>query len=224
MAATVSQPQPTIKALKDVWAGLHARSCPNIYNFHLHTVHSDGRLEPEEVIQQALDYGLQGLAITDHHSVGGYVRACDYLATVNHPRKPSLWSGVEISCELLGLEVHILGYGFDPQHAAMTPYLQGTTPLGDDYSAAAVITAIQTAGGLAVLAHPERYKKPASELIPAASALGIDGVEAYYAYHNPDPWRPSPEQTAQVLHLSQVYGLWVTCGTDTHGNNILRRL
>ncbi|WP_448381203.1 PHP domain-containing protein [Gloeomargarita sp.] len=224
MAATVTSPRPTIKALKDAWVGLHARSCPDIYNFHLHTVHSDGRLAPEEVIQQAIACGLQGLAITDHHSVEGYQRAAAYLASLNHPRKPLLWSGVEISCELLGLEVHILGYGFDPQHAGMAPYLRGTTPLGDDYAAAAVIAAIQGAGGLAVLAHPERYKKPASELIPAASALGIDGVEAYYAYHNPDPWRPSPEQTAQVLHLSRIYGLWVTCGTDSHGCSILRRL
>ncbi len=224
MAATLAEQRPTVKQLKDALAGLHARSCPDVYNFHLHTVHSDGRLEPEEVIQQAWGYGLQGLAITDHHSVQGYEQAYGYLMGLNTPYKPTLWSGIEISCELLGLEVHILGYGFDPNHGLMAPYLQGSTPLGDDYPAGAVIAAIQGAGGLAVLAHPERYKKPASELVPAASALGIDGVEAYYAYHNPDPWRPSPDQTARVLHLSRVYGLWVTCGTDTHGGNIWRRL
>ncbi|MEN9208340.1 MAG: PHP domain-containing protein [Gloeomargarita sp. GMQP_bins_120] len=224
MTATVAVQRPTVKELKEAWAGLHARSCPDVYNFHLHTVHSDGRLEPEEVIDQALTYGVQGLAITDHHRVSGYEQAYRYLQRLPGYRKPQLWSGIEISCDLLGVEVHILGYGFDPDHALMAPYIQGTTPLGDDYAAAAVIQAIQGAGGLAVLAHPERYKKPASELIPAASALGIDGVEAYYAYNNPDPWRPSPQQTAHVLHLSRVYGLWVTCGTDTHGRSIRSRL
>ncbi|MEN9216320.1 MAG: PHP domain-containing protein [Gloeomargarita sp. HHBFW_bins_162] len=224
MTATLAEQRPTVKELKEAWSGLHARSCPDVYNFHLHTVHSDGRLEPQEVIQQAVACGLQGFAITDHHSVRGYERAYDYLMGLAVKNKPLLWSGVEISCDLLGIEVHILGYGFDPAHALMAPYLQGITPLGDDYPAQAVIAAIQGAGGLAVLAHPERYKKPASELIPAASALGIDGVEAYYAYHNPDPWRPSPEQTATVLNLSRVYGLWVTAGTDTHGRNIRCRL
>ncbi|MEN9213648.1 MAG: PHP domain-containing protein [Gloeomargarita sp. DG02_4_bins_56] len=224
MAVTLVEQRATIKGLKEAWAGLHARSCPDVYNFHLHTVHSDGRLEPEEVIQQAVSYGLQGLAITDHHSIRGYQRADQYLQELAGKNKPTLWSGVEISCDLLGVDVHILGYGFDPDQPLMAPYLQGTTPLGDDYPAAAVIAAIHGAGGLAVLAHPERYKKPASELIPAASALGIDGVEAYYAYHNPDPWRPSPEQTATVLTLSRVYGLWVTAGTDTHGRNIRCRL
>ncbi|APB34434.1 PHP domain-containing protein [Gloeomargarita lithophora Alchichica-D10] len=224
MVAILAEQRPTVKRLKDAWAGLHARSCPDVYNFHLHTVYSDGRLEPDEVIQQAVATGLQGLAITDHHSVRGYERAYRYLMELNSPSKPVLWSGVEISCELLGLEVHILGYGFDPTHDLMAPYLQGITPLGDDYPAAVVIPAIQSAGGLAVLAHPERYKKPAQELVPAASALGVDGVEAYYAYHNPNPWRPSPEKTATVLHLSRVYGLWVTCGTDTHGRNIRCRM
>lgn len=146
MTATVAVQRPTVKELKEAWAGLHARSCPDVYNFHLHTVHSDGRLEPEEVIDQALTYGVQGLAITDHHRVSGYEQAYRYLQRLPGYRKPQLWSGIEISCDLLGVEVHILGYGFDPDHALMAPYIQGTTPLGDDYAAAAVIQAIQGAG------------------------------------------------------------------------------
>jgi hypothetical protein len=124
----------------------------------------------------------------------------------------------------LDTEVHILGFAFDPSHPDLHPYLQGYTPTGEDYEAERVIAAIQQAGGLAILAHPERYKLPAADLIPAAVNLGIDGVETYYSYTNSNPWQPSPRQTAEVKALSDRYHLLNTAGTDTHGLNILRRL
>ena len=61
-------------------------------------------------------------------------------------------------------------------------YLQGSRPKGERALAGQVIASIQQAGGLAVLAHPERYRRSATELIPAAAKLNIDGVETYYAY------------------------------------------
>ena len=55
--------------LKEVFQNLDAQSCPNSYNFHMHTVYSDGKLQPSELMQQAINIGLKGLAITDHHTV-----------------------------------------------------------------------------------------------------------------------------------------------------------
>jgi predicted metal-dependent phosphoesterase TrpH len=211
-------------ALKQVFQTLHAHSCPKHYNFHMHTVYSDGRLSPERVIEQAVEIGLEGLAITDHHSVGGYYAAQRWLDELDGDSLPTLWTGIEINAKLLTSEVHILGYAFDPDSPLMHPYLQGRTTRAENYQAANVIAAIQAAGGLAVLAHPERYRRSASDLIPEAARLGIDGAEAYYAYGNPHPWQPSPKQTKRVLHLNQEYGLLSTCGTDTHGSNIRRRL
>nr|WP_318734655.1 PHP domain-containing protein [Roseofilum sp. Belize Diploria] len=218
--------QEEARALREVLANINERSCPNSYNFHMHTQFSDGKLRPEEIIDQAIAIGLQGLAITDHHSVGGYKTAQNCL---NHPNlnpKPSLhlWSGVEINAYLLKTEVHILGYAFDPDHRALEPYLQGHAVEGNAYQASAVIDTIHKAGGLAVLAHPARYRYPATELIPEAVYLGIDGVETYYAYNNPTPWTPSPKQTKQVRELGELYNLLHTCGTDTHGRNIQKRL
>jgi hypothetical protein len=131
---------------------------------------------------------------------------------------------VEINAGLLETEVHILGYAFDPNHEGMQTYLQGRTVTGAAYQAAQVIATIHQAGGLAVLAHPARYKRSLSVLIPAAAELGIDGVETYYCYTNPHLWRPSPEQTQQVQQLGNAYDLLQTCGTDTHGLNLLQRL
>jgi len=80
------------------------------------------------------------------------------------------------------------------------------------------------AGGLAVLAHPVRYRRSPEDLIAAAATLGINGVETYYAYDNPSPWRTSPRQTDQVQRLSSTHGLLNTCGSDTHGLSLLQRV
>lgn len=217
------------QALRQVWENIQPESCPTSYNFHMHTVCSDGKLKPQELIEQAVAIGLKGLAITDHHTVRGYQLAqncVEYLQQQSsHPGLlPHLWTGVEITAELLDTEVHILGYAFDPEHPSLQPYLGGEALHKADAQAAAVIFALHKAGGLAVLAHPARYRRSANELIPAAARLGIDGVETYYAYANPDPWQHSPKQTKQVKQLSAAYNLLNTCGTDTHGLSLLKRL
>ena len=47
----------------------------------MHTNCSDGKLTPEDLMAQAIEIGLQGMAITDHHSVAGYYRAKQWLET-----------------------------------------------------------------------------------------------------------------------------------------------
>jgi histidinol phosphatase-like PHP family hydrolase len=49
-------------------------------------------------------------------------------------------------------------------------------------------------------------------------------VEAFYAYGNPKPWTSRPKQTEQILSLGKIYGLFKTCGTDTHGLSLLLRI
>ena len=215
-------------SLRQVWNTINANSCPLLYNFHMHTVCSDGKLTPSALIDQAVKIGLRGLAITDHHSIEGYYLAQEQLNQVNQDKNvrvlPRLWTGVEITSNLQGVEVHILGYAFTPYHPAIEPYLQGSSPQGREAKAEAVISSIHQAGGLAILAHPARYRRPAYELIPLAAHLGIDGVEAYYAYGNPQPWKPSKVQTEQVKQLAFEYNLYTTCGTDSHGLNLCQRV
>jgi predicted metal-dependent phosphoesterase TrpH len=221
--------QGAVTSLKSVFQSITPDCCPLTYNFHLHTIYSDGQMRPETLLQQAVSHNLKGLAITDHHSVAGYQAAKRWLdswntqSTTNH-ESPYLWSGVEITSSVLDTEVHILGYGFDIEHEAIKPYLVGHAPKDEQANAGHVIRAIQDAGGLAILAHPVRYKKGPEELIAAVARLGIDGVEAYYCYGSLDPWQASPDRTKVVLALSQAYGLLNTCGTDSHGLSILKRV
>ena len=227
-SASSHPPAQNTTALRQVFETIQADSCPHSYNFHMHTVYSDGRLTPSALMEQAIAIGLKGLAITDHHTIGGFKEAQYWLQhTYKNPHSahlPHLWIGTEITSSLLNTEVHILCYAFDPEHSAMKQYLKGSAPKGGDADAANVIAAVHQAGGFAVLAHPARYRLTAAKLIPAAAEVGIDGVETYYAYNNPSPWQSSARETKEVEQLAATYGLFSTCGTDTHGLNLLQRL
>ena len=214
--------------LKSVWEAIDSASCPRSYNFHLHTIASDGKLTPSELLHQAIAIGLKGFAVTDHHSVNSYRQIEQQLKAIAFGEAkntlPHLWTGVEITSQLLEVEVHILGFGFDTDNSSLNRYLQGEKPQGNSAHAQRVIDCIHQAGGLAVLAHPERYRRSARELIPAAVRFGIDGVETYYSYNNPPVWHPSPRQTKLVAALADKYQLYSTCGTDTHGLNITQKI
>ena len=224
--------------LREVLQSISAQSCPRTYNFHMHTLCSDGKLTPSELMDQAVEIGLSGMAITDHHSVRGYREACQWMedwrwhnpSSWSRQRQPNvktlpkLWAGIEITSFLADTDVHILGYAFRPSDEGMAPYIQGSAPKGDDREASRVISAIQSAGGIAVLAHPVRYRTNEITLIRAAARLGIDGVETFYAYDNPKVWRPSPGKTERVQALAQAHNLLSSCGTDTHGKVLTKRL
>ncbi|MCC5645906.1 PHP domain-containing protein [Nostoc sp. CHAB 5824] len=228
MAVNLARTTASTELLKQVFQNIDAQSCPRLFNFHMHTVYSDGRLQPSALMEQAIAIGLKGLAITDHHGIIGYQTSLAWLEDWkwNNPgaSTPYLWSGVEINANLLDIEVHILAYAFTPEHPSMKPYLQRRAATGQEYQASNVIAAIHEAGGLAVLAHPARYKRSHFDLIPAASQKGIDGVETFYAYNNPNPWKPSVVESEQVQKLADEYFLFNTCGTDTHGLSLLQRL
>ena len=220
MSITIA-PRSSITQLQAIWNELGPDSCPLQYNFHMHTTCSDGQLSPLQLVQQARDIGLKGLAITDHHTLAGYHQATKLF---NAPNDPTLWPGIEINVWLLDCEVHLLGYGFDPDHRRLTPYLRRRVAQGRDYYAGDAIDAIHAAGGLTVLAHPFRYRSSAERLVGAASEAGIDGIEAYYSYSNPRPWVTSPRQTQVALGLARKHSLFTTCGTDTHGSTLLQRI
>ena len=228
MVVNFARTTASTELLKQVFQNIDAQSCPRLFNFHMHTVYSDGRLQPSALMEQAIAIGLKGLAITDHHGIIGYQASLAWLEnwkwTNPGASTPHLWSGVEINANLLDIEVHILAYAFEPEHPSMKPYLLRKATTGKEYQASNVIAAIHEAGGLAVLAHPARYKRSHFDLIPTAAKKGIDGVESFYAYNNPNPWKPSTLESEQVQKLADEYFLLNTCGTDTHGLSLLQRL
>ena len=206
-------------SLEQVLQGVHSGSCPGELNFHCHTLHSDGSLRPEELASQAASLGLRHLAITDHHSTAALEPAGQTLERLAQQGSavPQLWSGIEISCLLEGCLVHVLGLDFDAQARALEPYRQGQAPVGQVLRAEEVVKRIHGAGGLALLAHPGRYRKPFGPLIDAAAALGFDGAEAYYDYAMAPHWQPTPLVCDAIASQLEKLGLLRSCGTDSHG-------
>ena len=104
-----------------------------------------------------------------------------------------------------------------------SPYVSGEASIGNDLKAESVIKAIHSAGGLAILAHPARYRIEFKEIIKEANNLGIDGGEAWYDYDYGENWEPTQIICDQIDKQLKSYNLLSTCGTDTHGLNLFSR-
>ncbi len=81
-------------------------------DLHLHTTWSDGVSEVADIIREAVDFGLEAIAITDHDNTGSYALAVD--AAKDTPLE--VIPGIEINTvwEEYHQEVHVLGYYIDP--------------------------------------------------------------------------------------------------------------
>ena len=205
--------------LRDVLERVDSSSCPASFNFHCHTLCSDGSLDPIELIEQASRRGLTQLAVTDHHSSHAHAPMRAWLEKQRSAGSsvPVLWSGMEISALLKGCLLHVLALGFELDHPALQPYNRGDAVVGGPLRAASVVTAIHQAGGLAVLAHPARYRLGHETLIEEAARLGFDGGEAWYDYDMQTTWTPSPLICEAIDRQLENLGLLRTCGTDSHG-------
>lgn len=78
-------------------------------DLHIHTTFSDGTLTPAEIVREAKKAGLKTIAITDHDVVDGIEEARREAQRVGIEVIP----GIEITTEIPGYEIHILGYYID---------------------------------------------------------------------------------------------------------------
>jgi len=88
-------------------------------DLHSHTNLSDGFNSPEELIHKAKNVGIEILSITDHDSVN----AIEEATTLGSDVGVEIIPGVEISSDLRGIEVHILGYFVDITNKEFEQYL-----------------------------------------------------------------------------------------------------
>jgi len=84
-------------------------------DLHCHSIFSDGSLTPEELVALAEQTGLTALALTDHDTTDGLER----FMTAGEASPVKTIQGVELSAELGESSLHILGYGVDPETAAL---------------------------------------------------------------------------------------------------------
>ena len=89
-------------------------------DFHTHSTYSDGLRSPAELVDLAAGRGVRVLALTDHDTLDGLEEA--EAAAARHPGF-TLVPGVELSCDVPGTEVHILGYFIDRKRVELREQL-----------------------------------------------------------------------------------------------------
>ncbi len=102
---------------------------PNRVDLHTHSRRSDGVLEPADLYARMKRFGMRMVALSDHDTLAGYreLRAAG-LGERPSPNGPQLIAAVEINTlagSMLrrhgmgrdGEELHILGFGMDPDDA-----------------------------------------------------------------------------------------------------------
>lgn len=84
-------------------------------DLHLHTNFSDGTYTPEELVSHGRRIGLVAMALTDHDTVEG----CPRMAAACESAGIEFISGTELTAEIGGHEMHVLGYCIDLGNAQL---------------------------------------------------------------------------------------------------------
>lgn len=97
-------------------------------DLHAHTTCSDGTYGPAELVGLAEAAGLAVVAITDHDTTQGWSEA---RRALRYGHEAGVWSsiqhvvpGIEVSCKIDGIGMHLLGYLFDPDDAPLEAALK----------------------------------------------------------------------------------------------------
>jgi 3',5'-nucleoside bisphosphate phosphatase len=93
-----------------------------LIDLHAHSSASDGTDTPAELVTAASSAGLDVVALTDHDTFMGWDEAQN-AAEVTDVR---LVPGVEMSCALDGISLHVLGYLPDPTYEPLVDELART--------------------------------------------------------------------------------------------------
>lgn len=138
---------------------------PGKADLHMHTTASDGWPEPHELVDHAHAIGLDVIAVTDHDTIEGALRAAEHAS---RRKRVHVIVGEEVSSR----DGHIVGL-----------FLERRIP--PRMSAAATVDAIHDQGGLAIAVHPfwrtERQRRNPNSPIHGvgwlAAELDFDAVE-----------------------------------------------
>jgi len=188
-----------------------------LIDLHCHSSHSDGAFTPEKVAQYCAEANVAWAALADHNTLAGQ------LAFHAELSKHSIGyvSAIELTCFCGAYEVHILGYGFDCNHQAITALVNKYRTDRQSLSNEAVvvtseqaIAALHTAGGVAIIAHPVVAEGMIDRLIVLLDRLvgeGIDGIEIN---------QNAGEHEDALLRYAESSCLCISMGTDFHGEAI----
>ena len=90
-------------------------------DLHIHSTASDGTFSPTEIVNNAVKIAGKGnpivIALTDHDTTSG-IEEFQTAALAHQPQLTAI-SGIEISTNYHGIEIHILGYNIDSRNKTL---------------------------------------------------------------------------------------------------------
>ncbi len=129
-------------------------------DLHCHTNASDGALSPEQIVERAVRFGITHLAISDHDTTSGILRAQNRALLDDFKGQIEIIPSIEISTTFTGHQIHIVGLFINPLSQAMTDL---------------------------VAAQFEKRKERASRIALKLEKLGFDNIAEEIAKdHSPD--------------------------------------
>ncbi len=175
-------------------------------DLHIHSCASDGTFTPTEIVERAHNFGLSGIALTDHDTVDGVEEALEAARAKGIDLAPAL----EISTHYLDGRMHILGYYIDIDNAALGDLLKKQVD-------ARVYRVVETCKVITEMGYPCTYDDIAR--IANGGALGrphiadflinaglvsniFEAFSRYLAAGKPayiPKWAPSPQEAIDTI-------------------------
>lgn len=96
-------------------------------DLHVHSCRSDGTLTPTELVDYAIKKGLKAFALTDHDTTEGLDEAISYADSLRNSgvkNVPEVIPGIELSTDLNGKDVHIVGLYVNHKSPSFLEYLK----------------------------------------------------------------------------------------------------
>ncbi|HIH44907.1 MAG TPA: PHP domain-containing protein [Candidatus Methanoperedenaceae archaeon] len=158
------------------------------YDLHIHSKYSgDSILEPEDIVKLAIKRGLGGVAITDHNTIKGGMKAKQFETGD---------FDVIVGSEILTDKGEVMGL-----------FLSDEIPPGSMHD---VVADIRGQDGIVVIPHPfDEFRKNA--LFPAEEDVSlIDAVEGFNSrclVHS---------RNEQAVEFAAQHNLSITAGSDAH--------
>ena len=87
-----------------------------MYDLHVHSYFSDGKMSPKKIAETAASLGLTGLALSDHDTMDGLDQMMHYGKKQGLDVLTAVEFGTSREKDGQMTEIHILGYGLDPEN------------------------------------------------------------------------------------------------------------
>ena len=174
-----------------------------VFDTHLHTNYysSCSVVTPEELIQQAVQLRLDGIAITEH-GIRWPEEKFDGLRRLADTHGLVLINGQEVHTYTPqnGMEGEFLVFGVNKS-------------LGSDFSARQLVERVHGEGGILIAAHPYKWSRHGRQRYYGAGdrvyELELDAIEFYHPHHD-------EESLKKVRQAMETLGLPGTGGSDAH--------